>query len=174
MELRTKLYALGLSQCIANTCDEDFLIGFLKQLSYPVITAIEIGTMNGIGTAALACVAKRVYTFDINLRNAEYVWNKLGVRHKISIFVGKDSEAIRTEIHERLCKEKNLHISKDVFNLAFVDGHHSREAVEYDFETVKFTNRVILHDMQHPPIGAFVTSIGGKEIHKHFGYWQAT
>lgn len=172
-EITDKLKKLNLRSYIYNTCNTDFLASFLKQLEPPVNAAIEIGTMQGLGTAAMTQGAKKVYTFDVNLRNAEHVWNLLGVRDKICMFVGNNSEAIWQEIHNRLIVPRNLKTTGDIFNFAFIDGNHLLEAVRYDFEMVKFCGRVLFHDTEnHKRIGNFVKGIGGKSVYKDFGYWE--
>lgn len=173
-EITDRLKKLELHSYIPNSSDHDFIIKFMKTLNPSVDIAIEIGTMNGLSSVAIAQVAKKVYTFDINLRNAEYVWKLFNVRDKINMFVGKDSEAIKEEIHNRLILKRNLEVARGTLpNFAFIDGGHFKEHVIYDFEMVKFCGRVLFHDTDHHPyIGEFVKSIGGKLIHLNFGYWE--
>ena len=157
---------------ITHTANPQFLIDFIRKLDPPLDTALEIGTFNGLSTIVLAQIARRVFTFDICVRNAEFTWNLCKIRHKIGMFVGNNSQEIRDEIQGRMHHPEYLKITGNKYNFAFIDGDHDIDAVKYDFETVKFVGRVLFHDTQKKPIGNFVKSIGGTIVHKHFGYWE--
>ena len=171
-DIYDKLRNMNLRFMCTHTANPQFLMNFIKKLNPLPDTVLEIGTFNGLSTMILAQVARRVFTFDICVRNAEFIWNLYDIRHKIGMFVGNNSQEIREEIQDRMQQPVYLKITGNKYNLAFIDGNHSIEAVKYDFETVKFTKRVLFHDVQKPPIGDFVKSIGGSIVHKHFGYWE--
>ena len=171
-DIYAKLKEKGCGFMATHTANPQFLMDFIKELNPPLDTVLEIGTFNGLSTIVLAQVAQRVFTFDICVRNAEFTWNLYKIRNKISMFVGNNSQEIRDEIQGRMQQPEYLKTTGNKYNFAFIDGDHNIDAVKYDFETVKFTGRVLFHDTQKPPIGNFVKSIGGIIVHKHFGYWE--
>ncbi|OFW53221.1 MAG: hypothetical protein A2163_09745 [Actinobacteria bacterium RBG_13_35_12] len=173
-EIKNKLKSIGRYDLIAFSTlgtDSDDLRQFVEKLEPKPEGIIEIGTCNGLGTVTLASIGKFVHTFDIAYRNVEYIWNIFGVRKKISNCVAPQSEIdyIISDL------EKNW---KDIlhFNLAFIDGNHTRQAVEHDFKLVKFCGRVLFHDVHLPDIYDFaVRELGAKVMgneHIKFGYWE--
>ena len=128
---------------------------------------IEIGTHNGLSAAVLTEYGRRVFTFDIALRNSEYVWNLLRVRHKISSFVGT---GIKYEIDYIRHEWKDLN-----FNFAFVDGWHEYYSTKADFEMVKFCGRVLFHDYDSSSgVQLLCNEIGAKKIEHNFALWEAS
>jgi hypothetical protein len=139
----------------------------------PLKHVIEIGHYQGISTAILTHFADRVFTFDTCHRNQEYVWELLGVRDKINMFVSTP-EFIDYEINHYFNVEwKNKKI-KTYFNFAFVDGDHTYEGIKHDFELVKFTGRVLFHDYAISPYPyTFCKEIGAKQVGDlNFAYWE--
>lgn len=129
---------------------------------------IEIGTHNGLSTAVLTHYSRRVFTFDIALRNAEFVWNLLGVRNKISSYVSSYPDAIRSEIEYIKRDWKDIN-----FNFAFIDGSHEYYGVKNDFEMVKFCGKVLLHDYDiGNDIRALCNEIGAERIGHNIAYWE--
>lgn len=131
---------------------------------------IEIGTHNGLTTAVLTNYCRRVFTFDIALRNSEYIWDLLEVRNKISSYVCGSPDAIRSEI-EYIKREWN-----DLnFDLTFIDGDHDYYSVKNDFEMVKFCGRVLLHDSNsNPGVKVFCDEMKIKNICENIAYWEAS
>ena len=133
---------------------------------------IEIGTHNGLSAAVLTQYCRRVFTFDICCRNGDMVWDMLGVRDKISLFVGTP-EMIETEI-KYIQEEWNLRKVPLNFNLAFVDGGHHEWEVWHDFEMVKFTGKVLFHDYYTvADCKRVCDKIGAKPISKNIALWEA-
>jgi len=144
---------------------------FVRELQ--PVNIIEIGTYNGISTAVLASIAEHVYTFDIASRDADLILRMFGLRHKVSIIV-----APQYEIDFQLSCIANRHRSyyKKQFNfdLAFIDGAHDYESVKHDFEIVKFTGRVLFHNIDWKPVRKFVIGeLGAKKLDSRLiGYWE--
>jgi predicted O-methyltransferase YrrM len=97
---------------------------------------VEIGTCNGLTAAVLAEHADSVTTIDIVDRPiAEEVWEFFGVRNKIVRVVVKDDAG------------KDLIIRSLDFDMAYIDGGHSRYEVEFDFGiTRKRCKTILFHD----------------------------
>jgi hypothetical protein len=147
------------------------LIPALEKLNPIIDNVIEIGTHNGLSSSVLTGWANRVFTFDINVRNNEFVWNILGVRNKISSFSG-NREELEWEINyiQESWKEQGLNI---IFDFAFIDGNHDYEWVKRDFELVKFTKRVLFHDCDIcPGVRGLINEIGAITISPNIGYWE--
>ena len=139
----------------------------------PIKNVIEIGHYQGLSTAVLTYFADRVFTFDTCHRNQEFVWNTLGVREKIQMFVSTP-EFIDYEINHYFNVEwVNRNIERN-FNFAFIDGDHTYEGVKHDFEMVKFTGRILLHDYAISPyVRNFGNEIGAKQVGDlNFAYWE--
>ncbi len=148
-------------------------IGIVTKDREPLHHVIEIGHYQGLSTAVLTHFCDRVFTFDTCLRNQEYVWDILGVRDKINLFIST-REFIENEINYYFLTEwKNREIVTD-FNFAFVDGDHSYEGIKRDFELVKFCKRVLLHDYKISPYPyTFCNEIGAKQVgNLNFAYWE--
>ena len=173
-EIKVKLKSVGRNDLISFSTlgsENDTLREIVEGLNPKPEGIIEIGTCNGLGTVTLASIGKFVHTFDIAYRNVEYVWNLFGVRQKISNCVAPQSQ-IDYVISDL---EKNW---KDIlkFNLAFIDGDHTYQAVKHDFNLVKFCGRVIFHDVNLPDVARLaVGELGAKVIGNErikFGYWE--
>lgn len=144
----------------------------LKILNLPDIdNVIEIGTHNGLSSAILTSWANRVYTFDISLRNSEFMWRLLDVRNKISSFVGNRAE-LEWELNYIRNNWQDVGVVAN-FNLAFVDGCHDYEWIKKDFDLVKFTKRVLFHDYDLiPDVRQFGEEIGAISLSPNIGYWE--
>ncbi len=174
IEVMAKLKSIEREDIIAHSAVDqtDFLSTFTNSLKPNGI--LEIGTYNGISTAVLASIAKHVYTFDIAYRDAELILNLFDLRYKVSMCAAPQQQ-IDFEFY---C----LHNCwagywKDWlnFDFAFVDGDHTYEAVKHDFSLVKFTGRVLFHDVNFEPIKKFaIDELGAKVVSKdgRFGYWH--
>lgn len=140
-----------------NNYGNDFLIKYVQNLDPPIDDCVEIGTYNGLATIVLASASKRVHTFDVAYRDAEFLWNKLypKLRSKINYTVG--SQEI---IDDQLRRIFYFH-GKDGFNInfAFIDGGHTYENVKHDFELVKGCGRVLFHDADILGIKKFLEEI---------------
>jgi predicted O-methyltransferase YrrM len=133
--------------------------------------AIEIGTHNGLSSVVLSTYSKRVFTFDISLRNSEFIWNLFNVRNKISSFVGPREE-LEWEINyiQKNWTEMGIYGN---FDFAFIDGNHDYEWCKRDFELVKFTGRVMFHDSDIcPGVRDFVNEIGATDLCYNISYWE--
>ena len=150
----------------------DIFMNFVADLKPKNV--IEIGTYNGISTALMASIAEHVYTFDIAYRDAEFVLNLFGLRHKVSIIVASQKE-IDFQIGCISNKDTSYWRDNIVFDFAFVDGAHDYQSTKHDFELVSFTGRVLFHNADWPPVRKFINEIGAKTIGKkgNWGYWDA-
>lgn len=160
--------------------NKDF-IAFFKNIRTDV--AVEVGTYKGLGAAYIAQFANRVHTFDIVDYPEKYkVWYDLGVSSKISFHVVKSRYeggiARNFEgVHEK--NEEAVDIKSIIdtidFDFAFVDGEHTGEEIEKDWELVKKCGRVLFHDVdpqRFPELNRFAVGIGTK-ITRNIGYWEA-
>jgi predicted O-methyltransferase YrrM len=134
---------------------------------------IEIGTYNGLSSAIFSYYSKRIFTFDICQRNADHVWNLLGVRNNINSFVSTQ-ENIDVEINYFIRELMYKYDNTTNFNFAFVDGAHDKGHIQHDFELVKFCKRVLFHDYNiAPDVNAFCDEIGAKQVGTlPFAYWE--
>ena len=168
----------------------------LKTIKPTPKNIVEIGTFRGIGTAILASLAEKVYTFDVLYQEAtQYIWNLFDVKDKIDYrLVGvyrkdvpliKVTRAIREELsiflvinnmidHEASRERIKIELEEIEFDIAFIDGNHKAKQVEDDFEIVKHCRRVIFHDIAENYINVIelMEKIGAKRINE-FGYWEA-
>lgn len=168
-ELLKDLDAMVLSSAVNYDFDM-----FLKKLNPKPIDVIEIGTHNGLSSALMSFYAKRVFTFDIALRNSEFIWHELGIRNKIRSFVGSKDQ-IEYEI-AYIQKEWSFREVPFEPNFAFVDGGHEYYDIMHDFNLVKFCGRVLFHDYNCClGVKVFCNEIGAKPIgeSQHFAYWEA-
>jgi hypothetical protein len=165
-----------------NGCDLYFLSSSYNELEEaikqtvktPIDFMIEIGTHNGLSSAIFTHFAKRVFTFDVALRNQEFVWGLLGVRNKISSMV---STRDNLEWELNYIKTNNFWKEKDCnFNFAFIDGSHEYYMVSRDFELTQHTGRVLFHDYKTSPgVHAFCDEIGATPLDSvNFAYWEAS
>ena len=168
----------------------------LKTIKPTPKNIVEIGTFRGIGTAILASLAEKVYTFDVLYQEAtQYIWNLFDVKDKIDYrLVGvyrkdvpliKVTRAIREELsiflvinnmidHEASRERIKIELEDIEFDTAFIDGNHKAKQVEDDFEIVKHCGRVIFHDIAENYVNVIelMEKIGAKRINE-FGYWEA-
>lgn len=171
-EIKSKLIEIDCEPwLLSSACSQ--LEQALEAVKEPINFCIEIGTHNGLSSTILTHYAKRVFTFDVALRNQEYVWSLFGVRKKISAIV---SERKNLEWELNYIKTNNYWQEKEYkFDFAFVDGSHEYEVVKMDFELVKFTGRVLFHDTRTSP-GAvqFAKELGLEPLPDvNFSYWEA-
>ena len=104
----------------------------LMRRGYPGHGAIvEVGTFWGVSTVLLCDYAEHVITLDPAKRPQKYdIWKHFGVADKIEYRKGG----------------VELLTPDEEYTMAFVDGDHSRESVERDFEAVRGCGRVLFHD----------------------------
>ena len=159
--------------------EDNFFNDFVSNLDPKPIDIIEIGTANGVSTTVLASIGRLVYTYDIFHRDAEFVWNYFGVRHKIRYSVTPQEQIdddIQAGIHKRITSPEHDHH----FNFAFIDGGNSYQVAEHYFNSVKFCGRVLFHDYHNPGIREFLDKIEAKPMGKilsngyhRYGYGEA-
>jgi len=174
-EIEQKLNSINRPDIVMSSAIEhtDFLLTFVNDLKPNGI--IEIGTYNGISTAVFASITNHVYTYDIAYRGAEFILNLFGVREKVSLCVAPQ-EQIDFELNVLQTCWGGYWKDKLAFDLAFIDGNHTYESVKHDFELVKFTKRVLFHDVNYEPIKKFVVDELNVKIlsfEGNFGYWEA-
>jgi predicted O-methyltransferase YrrM len=105
-------------------------------------TIVEIGTYRGCSAAEMAQYCERVVTIDLKHGKLEHsgeafsregFWRSLGINN-IDLKLVKDDH------------EKALILADLEFDFAFIDGGHTREAVERDFALVRRCGNVLFHD----------------------------
>ncbi len=117
---------------------EAMILGLLNAVKPKHV--LEIGTLNGLSAVLWAQYAEKVTTIDIADREIRpKVWDFMGVKSKILPYLATDDE------------DKKNYIEEIEFDLAFIDGLHTGEAVAYDFECVKKCGCVLFHD--YKPVG---------------------
>ena len=130
-------------------------------------TVLEIGTLRGQSAIVLAHFADTVITIDIveqpEMREALEL---AGVADRvIPIVVASDAAKARV-------------ISRLAFDLAFLDGNHSRDCVEVDFTITRRCGSVLFHDYPHARwtgIREFVDTLPSDqtETDEVFAWWRA-
>ena len=173
-QIHKKLLDNGCDIFVLSSCYHQLEEALDQAVKAPINFMIEIGTHNGLSTAVFTRHADRVFTFDVASRNAERVWELLGVRDKISAMVST-RDNLEWELNyiktNNFWKEKNFN-----FNFAFLDGSHEYYAVARDFEIVSYTGRVLFHDYKtNPGVHAFCDEIGARPLDNvNFAYWENT
>ncbi len=145
----------------------------LRKYLTNIDTVVEIGTKYGVGTLLPAHYARHAITIDIIPRTEPIaVWSFFGVNNKIDYAVVKDNE------------EKAKYISDKNFDFAIIDGGHSYEDIQLDFELVKRCGRVLFHEyILTPPHNnpckfdaaiKFISELPKDEItlDEPFAYWE--
>ncbi len=130
---------VGSGSCIQ---DYAFLYGFTQLISPKII--VEVGTNFGVSSIAMALAmiesdapTGHIYTFDIvsykKIVNKQF--EKIGVQDIITYFPFKTSDDV---------KDLNLkHI-----DMCFIDGDHTYEGVERDYENLKhLCDYMVFHDI---------------------------
>ena len=172
-DIKKELKKIGRLDLLSASCvgRNDFLCNFLNDLRPANI--IEIGTYNGISTAVLASIANHVYTFDVAYRDVDFVLNLFGLRHKVSVMVGRQ-EDIDFEIGFISAKDRAYWNDNFIFDFAFIDGAHDYDSTQHDFDLVKFTGRVLFHNTDWPPVRKFIMKIGADFIGRkgNWGYFH--
>lgn len=144
---------------------------FMRELNPRPVDIIEIGTHNGLSAALMSYYADRIFTYDISLRNSEYIWSLLKVRNRIRAFVGS-MDQIEYEI-SYINIDWKIHGIPINIDFAFVDGGHELHKLAHDFGLVKFCGRVLFHDYHCPEINHFCNTIGAKPVCDGiFAYWE--
>jgi predicted O-methyltransferase YrrM len=146
---------------------------FLRQLerirAFEPRVVLEIGTHFGVSAALLRLVAPRVITIDlVGLPTAREVLETAEVSDVVPLVVADDGE-------------KQMLLESLSFDLAFLDGDHSREGVELDFALTRKCGRVLFHDYEEipntafPGVRGFVDAIseGAVTRDQPFAWWMA-
>jgi hypothetical protein len=132
--------------------------------------AVEIGTWRGVSSCLLSRYAEKVTTIDKCYHPERVpVWMYFGILSDINSVIVEDDYV------------KAQAIDTMDFDFAFVDGDHTYEGVEYDFNLVKKCGRVLFHDygIQPPRDGVgvteFVDTLEKTELtlDPPFAYWEA-
>lgn len=98
-------------------------------------TVLEIGTFAGLSAVWLCQVSDKVITVDTEVHPlVEKVLADMGVADKVHRIVVPSNE------------EKVKAIAPLRFDMAFIDGDHTREGVVLDFDLVKRCGAVLFHD----------------------------
>lgn len=139
-------------------------------------TVLEIGTYKGVSSAVLARLCKYVHTIDLRYGKIEKnldvwyrreFWKSLDVNN-ISFYQVDDNE------------EKASIIRTLNFDLAFIDGGHTRDEVRLDFELTKHCGRVLFHDAddngpgKHNDVHEFIMTLDQTKVvfmDKIFALW---
>lgn len=115
-------------------------------------TVLEVGAYYGFTTVCMALTAKMVYSIDthrgdIHLGRTDTLQSFLGylqrykVLPKVAIMIGEFSDILPR-------------LEKKMFDLAFIDGTHTYEAVKQDIEMVlpliKDDGLISFHDYEEP------------------------
>ena len=104
---------------------------------------LEIGTMHGMGAAVLAHFADKVTTIDIVDRPiADKVLCLLEVKNRVRRIVVKDND------------EKEAIVARTFFDMAFLDGDHTRYGLCFDFAITRRCGTLLIHDypVSAPPL----------------------
>jgi hypothetical protein len=171
-EIQKKLSDNGCGIFVLSSCYGELEEAIRQTVKEPIKNMIEIGTHNGLSAAIFTHFADRVFTFDVALRNQEFVWDLLGVRNKISAMV-----STRDNLEWELNYIKTNNFWKEAgfsFNYSFLDGSHEYYCVARDFEIAQHTGRVLFHDYQtNPGVKAFCNEIGAVPLENvNFAYWE--
>lgn len=96
---------------------------------------LEIGTHLGLSAILWANLSDMVTTIDIRMYQQNVNrWQDFNVNHKINF--------IRVASNE----QKKRIVSGLDFDFAFIDGGHTKEDVQFDFEITKKCGKVLFHD----------------------------
>lgn len=129
-------------------------------------TIVEVGTRYGVMAAVLSRIARRVVTID--LHESPLVSEVLacaGAANVVAVRV-RDNQA------------KALLLDALDFDLAFLDGDHSRQGVALDFAHTRRCGRVLFHDYADPGfhgVTEFVDSLTDGHLLRDapFAWWTA-
>lgn len=128
----------------------DRLLPILEILSPKTI--LEIGTLRGVSSAFFATTCDQVLTIDIKPQPiCSKVWATLGLQDKIIAV-----HVLSNPAKKAFCQTVN-------FDLAFVDGEHTKEGVEFDFYCVSNqAASVLFHD--YKPEGGIYESCNNNRM----------
>lgn len=169
IELLTKPFGSIIHAKLHGYEDEMKFTEILEGIRDPIHTIVEIGTCCGISSIFLAKYAEQVVTFDIQENFVKYdIWHHFGVLHKIDSYIVKDSNEIAS-ILEKLD-----------FDIAFIDGAHTKKAVEFDIQMTKKCGRLIFHDYDTycrrgvmSTVHEHLIAVGGRFLAvPPFAYWE--
>lgn len=153
------------------------IVKILKKAKPKVV--LEIGTYKGVSAAIISKYCERVYTIDLAHGRLEQVkdrhdrydfWSTLGIKN-IDLFLAVTD------------MQKKRYVESLEFDFAFIDGEHTTEGVEFDFDLVRKCGRVLFHDYDDSGVESknyvynFVNSINEGKLEKYpeacFAYWKA-
>jgi len=142
-------------------------------------TILEIGTLRGWSAVCLAAFADTVITVDIAGESmpgmlraagcgaiAEQLIDQAGLVDRVIPLVVA-SDAAKAALVSRLS-----------FDLAFIDGDHSRDGVAFDFAITRRCGSVLFHDYTHERwtgIREFVDALPAAEVETDdtFAWWRS-
>ena len=129
-------------------------------------TIVEVGTRHGAMAALLARLAERVVTIDLH---------ESPLVHDVLACAGADN-VVAVRVRDNAAKAVLLD-SLD-FDLAFLDGDHSREGVALDFAHTRRCGRILFHDYADPGfhgVTRFVDSLAEGTLVRDapFAWWFA-
>lgn len=169
-----KVVALKKSAIRIRNGDE-VIRGFVEPLTCNKI--LEIGTYKGVTSLFMSQFCNKLYTIDLLHGKLEKETVVGLVRHKLWKRFGVDN----IEYLPAMCDNSKARIIEKLdFDFCFIDGGHTYEDVEFDFERVKHCGRVLFHDYDDSGIEKrngvwnFVNTLPKEQITVRdiFAYWE--
>jgi len=155
---------------------DEVIRSFLKPVK--AHTVLEIGTYKGIASLYMSQFCKKLYTIDL----LEGKLETEGVPvHPNRVELWKMFDADNIIYLPAKCNNSKARIIKKIdFQFAFIDGEHTFEGVENDFELVKHCGKVLFHDydksVQEKRNGVynFINTLPKEQITVRdiFAYWE--